>query len=260
MNISLNQNRSIDFDVRPLLSLNYQMQYDLNGGRPFAAEALLRISGDTENAAPSEILARAEANGSIKQITLWVIDQALSDFKMLSAKQGIQRVAVNISALDISRKGFMLQVQQYLSRYRLPGGCLELEITENLPLTDLQYVIKNIELARKLGIRVVLDDFGKGCTSISALTELPIDGIKLDKTFGLNLQRPKFSEVVESLVMLCNKLDLSVLIEGIEDQNAHQLVKALGCSFGQGYYLHIPESKFALTSLIQGPNGLRAVK
>lgn len=70
VNISLNQNRSIDFDVRPLLSLNYQMQYDLNGGRPFAAEALLRISGDTENAAPSEILARAEANGSIKQITL----------------------------------------------------------------------------------------------------------------------------------------------------------------------------------------------
>lgn len=249
--MNLSRNRATCYLSRPndFLALNYQMQYDLESGKPFAAEALLRQSGSRGNKAPAELIAKAEEDGTISLITLWVVEQVLRDFAELRHRYGIERVAVNVSAVDMSKEGFVKQVEKRLQQSNLNGSCLELEITENLPLVNLRHVLDNIDHARKLGMRVVLDDFGKGFASMSALTKLPVDGIKLDKMFCLNLTQPKYYAIAESLVSLCEKLDISVLIEGIEDRIAKDSALSLGCSFGQGYYLHNPESKADLTQI-----------
>ncbi|GEM_PF-2500273 len=256
MNLSRNKAASYESWPNDSLSLNYQMQYDLASGKPFAAEALLRENGRRGNKAPAELIAKAEQDGTISLITLWVVEQVLRDFSALRRRYGIERVAVNVSAVDMSTAGFVTQVEKRLKQSSLNGSCLELEITENLPLVNLRQVLDNIGEARALGMRVVLDDFGKGFTSMSALTQLPVDGIKLDKMFSLNLMQPKYYAIAESLVSLCEKLDISVLIEGIEDRIARDSALSLGCGLGQGYYLHNPESKADLTRINAKEKGL----
>lgn len=256
--MNLSRNRATSYLSQPdeILSLNYQMQYDLESGKPFAAEALLRENGRFGNNAPAELIAKAEEDGTISLITLWVVEQVLRDFSELRNQYGIERVAVNVSAVDMSKEGFLKQVEKRLQQSSLNGSCLELEITENLPLVNLRHVLDNISRARGLGMRVVLDDFGKGFASMSALTQLPVDGIKLDKMFCLNLMQPKYYAIAESLVLLCEKLDISVLIEGIEDRIGHDSALSLGCGLGQGYYLHNPESKADLTRINAKEKGL----
>jgi EAL domain-containing protein (putative c-di-GMP-specific phosphodiesterase class I) len=223
------------------LELYYQIQYDLNSGLPVSAEALLRSKIDKLNRAPSGLLASAERDGSITQLTLWVIEQALKDLPFIWSIHGIERVAVNVSALDITKEGFMDKVRFLLNKAGVEGSCLELEITEGMPVVRMQQAIKNIHLAQDLGIRVVLDDFGTGYTSLPALIRLPVQGIKLDKSFSLNIECMSHQAVIDSLIMLGERLNLSVMMEGIEDKAMQDSARVLGCHMGQGYHLHKPQ-------------------
>ena len=112
MNLSRNKAASYESWPNDSLSLNYQMQYDLASGKPFAAEALLRENGRRGNKAPAELIAKAEQDGTISLITLWVVEQVLRDFSELKRRYGIERVAVNVSAVDMSTAGFVTQVEK----------------------------------------------------------------------------------------------------------------------------------------------------
>jgi EAL domain-containing protein (putative c-di-GMP-specific phosphodiesterase class I) len=230
------------------LEVHYQLQYDLASGEAISAEALLRRKNVGARSAPDKLIADAEADGSINSLTLWVINRALRDFPFLSRYQKIDRIAVNVSASDITRRGFILEVARLLEQHGIHGSCLELEITERMPIVKISLAIANIQVAKKLGMRVVLDDFGTGYTSLPSLIHLPIDGIKLDKCFSANIADHKHTAVALSIVKLSKELSLSVIMEGVESKTIQSEAESLGCHMGQGYYFHKPE---ALPGLIK---------
>lgn len=227
------------------LELYYQLQFNLLTGEAVSAEALLR-NGHSSNTAPLGILLEAEQDGSIGDITTWAIDKALEDFRALRMRHGIAHVAVNASPSDIMQNDLVKRVEWLLKKHKLQGKHLELEITERLPLVHLRNAVSNIIALNALGVRVVLDDFGTGYTSLPMLVNLPIQGIKLDRTFCINLGCAKHRAITESLVTLTSKLKMSVMIEGIETLQQQEQVLAMGCTIGQGFLLHRPQSKHKL--------------
>jgi len=157
------------------LNLHYQLQYDLKLGTAISAEALLRSrQGPYANGAPLALIEEAERSGTMADITLWVVNQALNDFPELHSATGIERIAVNISPSDIVRYDLVDNIAKLLGRHKIPGYCLEIEITERLPVTHIKRTINNIKALSSLGVHVVLDDFGAGYAGLPMLIDLPV--------------------------------------------------------------------------------------
>ena len=242
--ISVSTNRA---PLSQTFTLHYQLQFDLKSRLPFAAEALLRYKCDeTINQAPSDFLNRSIREGTISRVTELAIDQALRDYPELSRKCGIRYISINISPTEISRQELVESVRTLLDKHQAKGESLAFEVTEKLPMVHLRNAVLNITSLRKLGIHIFLDDFGTGYTSLPALIDLPVSGIKLDRSFSQNISRPKYRAICESLLSLCASLKISITAEGIENRHLAETFSALGFTHGQGFHLHRPQNKSAL--------------
>ncbi len=233
------------------LQLFYQLQFNLLTNNPISAEALLRSAGDKAiNEAPYKLLNNTERSGRIEYLTYWIINKALSDFDSIYLVHKIEHIAVNVSPSDIIKKDFVKNVLALLVKNNKHGKCLVLEITEKLPIANLRNTIKNITALQAVGVKVVLDDFGTGYTSLPLLGKLPIAGIKLDKVFSDNIEDKKYRAISECLIDLTKKLDISILIEGIENQRVHNIALHMGFTRSQGFHYHCPQSKKELLKKI----------
>ncbi len=226
-----------------LYTLEYQPQYEICSGEMVAVEALLRNKVDNTSSAPEQEINLAERNGSIHALGQWIIQRALSDFLQIKDRFEIQRVAVNVSPVQIAEPGFVEELLLTISEIGASCEHLELEVTEKFPLNFSEHVAKNIQLLEALRIRVVLDDFGSGYTSRPLLTELPVSGIKLDKMFCNQLDNQRYLEVVKSLLQLAKALNIEVLIEGIENKQQLKIIRSLHCQYAQGYFLQRPQPR-----------------
>ncbi|WP_339063791.1 EAL domain-containing protein [Tepidibacillus marianensis] len=211
---------------------------DLNTGEITGVEALLRwFNSDLGFVSPAEFIPLAEETGFIVPIGKWVLKTACAQ-NMEWREKGfpVIRVAVNISVRQLQQQNLVDVVSQVLDETGLPAECLELEITESIALENLDYNINILNQLREMGIRISLDDFGTGYSSLSYLKQLPIDHLKIDRTFVQNLAtEQKNKAIANAIIYLAHDLHLHVIAEGVETEEQLNFLRMHSCDYYQGY-------------------------
>ncbi|MDQ3397515.1 MAG: EAL domain-containing protein [Deinococcota bacterium] len=238
------------------LALHYQPQHELQSGKLVKIEALLRwYHPKLGLVTPSEFISLAEESGLITAIGSWVLQEACwqnAAWKQAGFDDLV--VAVNVSPLQFAQPSFFQVVQQALEQSGLDARWLELELTESIVMHRTNNVSETFCKLQRLGVGLAIDDFGTGYSSLSYLRDLPIDTIKIDRSFVDDLSSPRQSPqyalaLVQAIVSLARNLDLEVVAEGVENKVQLNLVRDLGCQLGQGEYFSkaMPAHELELT-------------
>ncbi|MGH9187861.1 MAG: putative bifunctional diguanylate cyclase/phosphodiesterase [Acidimicrobiales bacterium] len=232
--------RAVEHDQ---FELHYQPVIDLRERRVVAVEALLRWHHpDGGVVPPDEFLEAARVSGLVVPITWLVMDRALGDVATLpdNHRQDLG-VAVNLSARNLSDPLFAERVEAMLAAAGFPPSRLTVEVTETEVMDDPHRAVSVLGQLRELGVQVSLDDFGTGHSSISHLKDLPIDELKIDRSFVAGLRsNPADAAIVKAIVDLGHNLGLRVVGEGVEDAATLDFVTSAGCDRVQGFYLSCP--------------------
>ncbi len=243
------------------LQLHYQPIVDLRSGQLTGVEALLRWQSPAMGAvSPERFIPVAEDTGLIVPIGAWVIDQALVQMAAWRA-QGlpIPRVAVNVSARQLREAGFAQALAQRLQAHGVPPGCLEVEITESA-LHHVEHCQQRLAEIQALGVEVALDDFGTGFSALSSLRDLPLNRLKVDKSFVRELGRnARDAAIVHAVVEVARSLNLRITAEGVERPDQRQALLAMGVTECQGwlYAKAMPPAELAAWAAQQhGPSAL----
>jgi len=226
------------------LHLHYQPKITLATGLVCGAEVLLRWSHPVHGFIPPiEFIPLAESSGLIIPLTDWVLMTALAQAGSWRKAGHSQAVAVNLSTRGLQDAKFPAVVASLLDRYQVAPEHLTLEITESTLMADPLGARAVLTQLHALGIRMAIDDFGTGYSSLGYLKELPVDEVKIDKTFvqGMGAGDQKDAAIVRSVVAMAHALGLAVVAEGVEDASTYALLKELGCDVAQGYYLSRPQ-------------------
>lgn len=224
------------------LFLNYQPEYDINTGRIVAAEALLRWHHPEKGILlPIDFVPLAEETGLIISIGEWVIRTACKQNKAwFDAGLPPMRVAVNVVSQQLKQKNFVSIVGQILQESGLKPELLEIELTENIIINSLD-IIKTITDLKELGVTIALDDFGTGYTSLGHLNKIPLDRLKIDRSFIENIKTVDDDDVIiRAVIAMAHNLNLEVLAEGVETEQQLNFLKTHHCSEVQGYYYSQP--------------------
>ncbi len=245
------------------LSAHFQPKIDLRTGTPMGVEALLRWEHPRQGPIrPDEVIPIAEKTGLIKPLTLWMLDATLQQ-QAEWARQGIQlKVAVNLSMWSLQDPKLTQEVADALERWNVPANQLELEITESAMMSDPRRSLEILTQLSEMGIGLSVDDYGTGFSSLAYLKRLPVDTIKIDKSFVMNMDVDKSSAViVHSTIELAHNLGLSVVAEGVESKIVSERLAELGCDIAQGYYYCRPNSAENCTKwLSESPWGVAMAK
>jgi diguanylate cyclase (GGDEF)-like protein len=247
--------RRLKLDARMRLALErgefelvYQPVVALLDGQITGAEALLRWH-DPEHGTimPGDFIPLAEETGFIEPLSRWVLENAIAQMSAWRAEGlSIRALAVNLSIQQFENAGFVPEVEALLVKYSLPAGCITLELTESMAMRNQAEATLRLAQLRKLGFTIALDDFGTGYSSLSLLRLLPIDRLKVDRSFVRDmLTEPAARSVTSAVIGLAKMLDLEVVAEGIETQDHLELLRSMGCEFAQGYFLGKPMSAAA---------------
>jgi diguanylate cyclase (GGDEF)-like protein/PAS domain S-box-containing protein len=224
------------------LVLHYQPEVDLRSGAFTRLEALVRWVHPVHGLLPpDEFIPLAERTGLIGPLTSWVLNEALSRCRSWTDQGLSLGVAVNLSGRLLQDPGLVELVAEALHRWRLDPACLTLELTESSIMSDPDQAMNVLERFRALTVRLSIDDFGTGYSSLSHLRLLPVDEIKIDKSFVLGMLRnPADDAIVHSTIQLCHNLGRRVVAEGVEDLETCDRLRELECDFVQGFFLARP--------------------
>lgn len=210
-----------------------------------AVEALGRwrsaVLGDVS---PERFIVTAERLGMMQSITLNLLGKALADFATLPESIGL---SFNLSAHDIVSPSTIAKVLDHINKSTVDPKRIAFELTETSVMSDYDAAVMGIRALRELGIRVALDDFGTGYSSLSYLRQLPLDKVKVDRSFVTDINKPSGRNIVAAIVGLCRTLQLELIIEGVETEGQLIALQAVGCSLAQGYLFAKPMSVAELT-------------
>ncbi|WP_051318906.1 putative bifunctional diguanylate cyclase/phosphodiesterase [Chitinimonas koreensis] len=231
--------RAIEHDE---LTLHYQPKVRLADGDANAAEALVRWNHPHKGfVPPGEFIPFAEQTGYITELTRWVLAQAIRQAGLWAGAGRPVEVSVNLSARDLFDPGLAAEVASRLDRHRLPPELLCLEITESGLMEEPQRARDVLDKLRALGVRIAIDDYGTGYSSLAYLRRLPVTELKIDRAFVLELaHNPRDALIVRSTVELGRGLGLTVVAEGVEDAPTVALLAEMGCDRVQGYVFARP--------------------
>ena len=242
------------------LSLAYQPKVDATG-RPCGCEALIRWHSPVlGTVAPDQFIPLAEETGLIIPMTAQVLQQACQDMAdWLRAGLDIGKVAVNLSASQFRESGLIAQVTEALAASQLPARCLELEITESVLMADLERAVACLRELKSLGISVALDDFGTGYSSLAYLRKLPVDSLKIDRSFVMACDREADARAIaRAVISLGHSLGKEVVAEGVETVGQCRILAAAGCDEYQGYLFARPMTAAALKTYLEERIGMSA--
>ncbi|MCP1339453.1 EAL domain-containing protein [Idiomarina sp. M1R2S28] len=241
-----------DFANRKL-QVWYQPQVELRTKKVVGVEALLRWpQSDGSFISPAEFIPLAEYSGLIVEIGSWVIEEAcrqINAFDEIGLPQ--LRVAVNVSVPQFRKRDFPELVEKQIEQWGIDPKRIELEITESIVMEDPDLVADILRRLKQQGIQVAIDDFGVGFSSLSYLQKLPLDRIKIDKTFVNNSDEKSGKIIIETIVDMARRLGLKVLAEGIEEQSQLDYFLGLDCTEGQGFFFAKPMPADQLICLLQ---------
>ena len=238
--------------------LYYQPQFNIAKAQVLSAEALIRWNHPERGfLTPNHFISIAEENGLMPSIGDWVIEEACRQAaEWFYEKNMPLRVAINISADHFFQPGFVQLIVDSLEKYKLPPQLLEVEVTESVAMSDINLVVESLQQLRDLSIHVALDDFGTGYSSLSYLQELPLDTLKIDKSFIQNMLQGNVQKesITETIIALGNRLNLETVAEGVETVAQLTAVSDMQISVVQGYYYSRPVSATELEFVVKQLN------
>ena len=230
------------------LVLHYQPQVELEGGRPVAAEGLVRWQHPQRGLlGPLEFIEIGERNGLIKQLTHRVLELGLRDLRTWTDQGRHLSLSLNVSVRNLLDRHFPDEVAELLAQHGVDGRALTLELTESSLMVDPELAKRTMQDLADLGVAVAIDDFGTGYSSLAYLTDLPIGELKIDKSFVRAMSSDtRNAIVVRSTIELAHNLGLRTVAEGIEDAFTFERLRELGCELAQGFHMSKPLPAAAL--------------
>ncbi|MEG5264047.1 EAL domain-containing protein [Pseudomonas sp. JDS28PS106] len=239
------------------LEVHYQPVVDLRTGHVARLEALIRWQHPEQGLlVPERFLGIAEGNGLIAELDNFVLHSACRDLGTLR-ENGLARlvISVNCSALNLARDELADEFAQAMQQHGVDPGRLELEITENALMGNIGKSVQVLKQIRQLGVSLSIDDFGTGYSSLAYLRRLPLDTIKLDRSFIADVPRaPHDVELVHALIVMAHTLRLRVVCEGVETPEQLEMISQLGTDYAQGYLLGRPQPLTSLLPMIEQRN------
>jgi len=224
------------------LELWYQPQLSLITGKIMGAEALLRWkTAEGKFISPAIFIPLAEYSGLIIEIGNWVVEQACQLLNRLAASKFTEvSISVNVSIPQFKRDNFVDTVIEIAKSHKVDPSKLELEITENVLMDEPEVIIDALVRLKAQGISIALDDFGTGFSSLSYLQKLPLDRLKVDRSFVSAIAEPGGAIIADTIINLGKQMNLKVIAEGIENSEQESELRALGCDEVQGFYYAKP--------------------
>jgi EAL domain-containing protein (putative c-di-GMP-specific phosphodiesterase class I) len=221
------------------LSLSFQPKVEAREGTLAGVEALVRWHHPEHGLiSPEHFVPSAEHTGLIRPLTLWVVNAVLREQKAWREAGFEINAAVNLSVKSLHDAELANVLGLLFERWQTDAGCLTLELTESALMADPETAMTVLKRVDDLGCRLSLDDFGTGYSSLAYLQRLPIDELKIDRSFVAAMtEDDNAAVVVRSVIKLANSLGLTVVAEGVESEDAFVSLRALGCDQMQGYYL-----------------------
>ena len=239
--------------------LHYQPKVNLVSGKMTSAEALIRWNDPrTGLVPPNRFIPVLEETGLIHEVGRWALRQAVTDYLgWRAAGLPAVRIAVNVSPLQLRDRGFIDEVRSAISIDAQAAAGLELEITESVIMENVQHSIASLRALRDMGIRVAIDDFGTGFSSLAYLSKFPVDTLKIDRSFVVEMtDSAQGLALVSTIINLAHALKLKVVAEGVETEAQARLLRELDCDEMQGYLFSMPvpsaifEDKFLNSSVV----------
>jgi diguanylate cyclase (GGDEF)-like protein/PAS domain S-box-containing protein len=236
--------------------LHYQPIINVGTGRPSAVEALARWTHPRRGAVPpTEFIPVLEETGGIHALGQWALDTACRQLReWQDSSMRHLGVSVNLSPQQLGHDDLASDVEAVVDRYRIDPACLTFEITETFLMRDLDAAVKALSRLRDVGCRLALDDFGTGWSSLTYLRSVPVDSVKIDRSFIEGVaDSPEDRAIVGSVVWLCRTLGKDVVAEGVETEEQYDALTRLGCTHAQGYFLAPPQPAGELTAWMARP-------
>jgi EAL domain-containing protein (putative c-di-GMP-specific phosphodiesterase class I) len=227
---------------RDEFELYYQPKRHLRSGLMTRAEVLLRWNHPTRGLLlPVSFIPIAERTGLIRVMTDWILDHALRQCREWQDAGAPVHIAVNVSAKSLLEETLPSKVQAALDKWNVDPRFLKIEITESSIMADPAHALAIMSMLQSMGVRLSVDDFGTGYSSLTHLRELPIDEIKIDKSFVLGMMTSDAdAAIVRTVIDLAHNLGKQVCAEGVEDLYTMQRLEEMGCDLAQGYFISRP--------------------
>ncbi|MFZ2208380.1 MAG: EAL domain-containing protein [Porticoccaceae bacterium] len=220
------------------LVLHYQPKVDLKSGQISGLEALMRWNDpETGLVPPWKFIPLLEETGMIIEAGSWALEQAMADYRELQKNHlSPPRIAVNVSQVQLQRNDFVSMIERVVSGFAEISDALEIEITESLVMQNVEANIQKLRAIRDMGVEVAVDDFGTGYSSLSYVARLPINALKIDRSFIVNMaSNADGLGIVSAIISLAHSLNLRVIAEGVETNEQANLLRLLKCDEFQGY-------------------------
>jgi diguanylate cyclase (GGDEF)-like protein/PAS domain S-box-containing protein len=240
--------------------LHYQPKVNLATGKVTGAEALIRWNDPrTGLVPPGRFIPILEETGLIHEVGRWALHQAIEDYlRWRTTGLAAVRIAVNVSALQLRNRGFIAEIEQAIGIDAHAAAGLELEITESMIMADIKQCIATLHAIRAMGVSIAIDDFGTGFSSLGYLSKLPVDTLKIDRSFVIDMTSgPQELALVSTIIKLAHSLKLNVVAEGVETEEQSRLLRLLDCDEMQGYLFSkpVPSEIFETRFLAAPPVG-----
>ncbi|WP_281561420.1 EAL domain-containing protein [Thalassomonas sp. RHCl1] len=247
----------LESDIRNALEkkeffLTYQPKLNMATAEIEGVEALIRWQHPEHGiVSPINFIPAAEASGLILPLSEWVLDEACRQAKLWHTQGYKITTAVNISAGHFNNGKLLEDIDKTLKKYNLPAECLEIEITENMMMQNMDVIIPMLKALKARKVCISIDDFGTGYSSFAYLKSLPVDTLKIDRSFIKDLHHHKDDiHIVQAITNMAHKMGLKVVAEGVEEQEHCQQLCSIGCDVVQGYYISRPEKADNIQGLL----------
>jgi diguanylate cyclase (GGDEF)-like protein len=238
--------------------LHYQPKIDLANGRISGLEALIRWNDpETGLVPPAQFIPLLEETGMILEAGRWAIRQALADYRRWYT-EGLQpvRVAVNVSPIQLRQKDFVDTIRHVIEESMAVPHGLDLEITESVLMEDVDRSVGKLRALRDMGVNIAIDDFGTGYSSLGYLAKLPINALKIDRSFIVTMAKnPDSMSIVSTVISLTHSLNLKVIAEGVDSEEQRKILRLLKCDEIQGYLVSKPVPAADVAIMLQRQAG-----
>jgi diguanylate cyclase (GGDEF)-like protein len=261
MNTQARKRLELETDLRKAITkneflLHYQPQIDIHTGEISSVEALIRWRHPQLGLVPpNQFIPLAEETGMIGAIGRWVLETACRQHQAWhTAGLPPIRIAVNLSADQFQQPNLVKTIVQILQKTNIEPQYLELEITESMAMQDVDFTISVLRELQQMGIQIAMDDFGTGYSSLNSIKHLPLNTLKIDKSFVRDLMTdPSDTAIAQAVVALGHGLNLKTLAEGVETMEQLEFLRSLGCDGAQGYLFSKPLPAEAIVEFLQTP-------